>query len=445
MGSTSALCFSQCSSGASPASWLRNAWRQEEVRNSVINSPADLEFLIPHEWQQQQDTWAYFSPEISLIGTHVKSGKTEASRCFVWFLLLMFLIVGGISLPPFLFLPQCRKKLCTREIKEKISYKRAWAWSAWTPRFDKCPVWKKWGEVLNWSELFLYLELDRKTLVLGGDGVKVLKQLYFPLKKRFTSLLPKKGVSVSHYINDTFVSRWLKSLIRNIGLYLKSLQMSWVGKFCGNLGWVGLHFFLTMTLVQSKFPDQTAFLSLPLKIFHHTVTICNVLFQLIVNHFQISDQITVYKTINLLFFCLIYFPRQELLGHHLLLIPNLSVLVHTWCPTTHAKAQLKIDKQVWFWHRSPVLSSNALQFQVTFPLQIFSSSSLNSGLDSCLATISKYAWLYAFELPYKTKQKHSCARIQCLWNWGLRKCKARTSPILSHCFPYLACSAFSPK
>jgi len=52
-----------------------------------------------------------------------------------------------------------------------------------------------------------------------------------------------------------------------------------------------------MTLVQSKFPDQTAFFSPP-KIFHHTVTICNVLFQLIVNYFQISDQITVYKTVT---------------------------------------------------------------------------------------------------------------------------------------------------
>lgn len=389
-----------------------------------------------------------FFPEISFIWTHVKSGKTEVSRGFVWFLLLMLLIVGGISLPPFLFLLQCRKKLFMREIKENVSYKGAWAWSTWMPRFDKCPVWKKWGEVLNWSELFLYLKLDRKTLVIGGDGVKVLRKLYFTLKKRFSSPLPKKGVSVSRYVNDTFVSWWLKSLIRNISLYLKSLQVSWVGKFCGNLGWVGLHFFLTMTLVQSKFPDQTAFLSLPPKIFHHTVTICNVLFQLIVNYFQISDQITVYKTITASQFAFLLphlFSKTRAFGlssasYSKPVCSGSYLMSYISC-----KTQLKIDKQVRFWHRFPVLSSNTLQFQVTFPLQIFSSTSLNSVLDSRLATISKYAWLYTFELPYKMKQKHFRARIQRLWNWGLRKCEARTSSILSYCFPYLSYSVFSPK
>lgn len=53
-----------------------------------------------------------------------------------------------------------------------------------------------------------------------------------------------------------------------------------------------------MTLVQSKFPDQTASPPPPPKIFHHTVTICNALFQLIVNYFQIPDQITVYKMVT---------------------------------------------------------------------------------------------------------------------------------------------------
>lgn len=38
---------------------------------------------------------------------------------------------------------------------------------------------------------------------------------------------------------------------------------------------------------------------------------------------------------------------------------------------SHAKTQLKIDKQIiLFWHGSSIPSNNGLQFQITFLLQI---------------------------------------------------------------------------
>lgn len=61
------------------------------------------------------------------------------------------------------------------------------------------------------------------------------------------------------------------------------------------LSWVTFFPYNDFSTIQISRPNNIFF---PLKIFHHTVTICNVLFQLIVNYFQISDQITVYKTVS---------------------------------------------------------------------------------------------------------------------------------------------------
>lgn len=115
-------------------------------------------------------------------------------------------------------------------------------------------------------------------------------------------------------------------------LALKIPAMALGGKILWKFGlsWVTFFPYNDFSTIQISRPNNIFF---PLKIFHHTVTICNVLLQLIVNYFQIPDQITVYKTITVsqfaFFFPLIYFPRQELVGDHLLLISNLSVFVNT--------------------------------------------------------------------------------------------------------------------
>lgn len=69
------------------------------------------------------------------------------------------------------------------------------------------------------------------------------------------------------------------------------------GKFLWKFGlsWVTFFPYNDFSTIQISRPNS---IFSPPKFFHHTVTICNVLFQLIVNYFQISDQITVYKTVT---------------------------------------------------------------------------------------------------------------------------------------------------
>lgn len=120
-GSPSALRFGHCRLRSKPGLMSVRGCaicKGKRKSNSVTNSPADLELLIPHEWQRQYNSvhmGLFFSqnqPRLSFSLKHMlKSGEIEISCCFFWFLLLSCLVVGGISLPPFLFSSPVQKEV----------------------------------------------------------------------------------------------------------------------------------------------------------------------------------------------------------------------------------------------------------------------------------------------------------------------------------------------
>lgn len=169
-GSPSALRFSRCRLRSKPGLMsVRGCAMCKGRRKSVTRWLILL--LIWNFWYCTSSsdntipyTWAYFFPKptslILLTWTHAEiRGNRDFMLLFFLFLLLSCLVVGGISLPPFLFLLQCRKKLFTREIKENISSKRACL--AWMPCFEKCPIGKR-NEVKSWTGVnYFYIQIGQ--------------------------------------------------------------------------------------------------------------------------------------------------------------------------------------------------------------------------------------------------------------------------------------------
>lgn len=116
----------------------------------------------------------------------------------------------------------------------------------------------------------------------------------FKSQKRFIAFFffPMKGVRVLHWRKANSTSRWLKSPKYQLGLKIPVNVLG--GKILWKFGLSWVTFFPYNAFSTIQISRANSIFS-PRRFFSRTVTICNVLFQLIVNCFQISEQITGYK------------------------------------------------------------------------------------------------------------------------------------------------------
>lgn len=154
-----------------------------------------------------------------------------------------------------------------------------------------CPIWKRnelcpelqWTILIHMNWTLQHQGLVEMGLRFSGSFIEAWKRLlHTPTPPGSQCFTPDKG-----HLHLSVAKKY-------------RMKYQLVLQTCGNLGWVELNFFPynDFSTIQISRPNRIFAPSYPPKIFHHPVTICNVLFQLIVNYFQISDQVTVYKTIT---------------------------------------------------------------------------------------------------------------------------------------------------